>query len=194
MGGGAVAGLVVPLALLLLCLVAGVLVEGAASSFHAGAGFGSRPRCRSCGRPVALVALIPLLGLARYPCCAACGRALWRRALATQAGTALAIAAVGLHIRGRPGPLAIALVETALFLVVFVVDLDLRLIPTAPVALLALLGLGGRSRAGRRPARWRAADLPSPSSRCSRSPGGSSSVWRRSAPEMSCSSSRSVSS
>jgi len=130
-------------AIAVLGLLAGSVVDGVASSYHHHGGSGPWPCCRRCGRPRGGVASIPLVGLTMTRRCVACGRPYWVHALATHLATLLAFVAVGAPRVSSWPALGVALCEAAVLVALFFIDLETRTIPTAFVAALVALGLGG---------------------------------------------------
>lgn len=126
-----------------LGLLVGTAVEGVVASYRQHRGFGPWPRCRGCGHLLAGVARVPLVGGAASRRCVSCGGRRPGRALAIHLATASAFVAVGVPRASSWPALGIALCEAAVLVALLVIDLDTRLIPTALVAVLVALGLGG---------------------------------------------------
>ncbi len=126
-----------------LGLLVGAAVEGVVSSYRRHGGFGPWPCCRGCGRRFDGAAGAPLVGLAMTRRCVACGRPYGVQALATHLATLLAFVAVGAPRVSSWPALAVALCEAAVLVALFFIDLETRTIPTAFVAALVALGLGG---------------------------------------------------
>lgn len=129
--------------LVALCgLLVGVFVAGIVSSFHYDGALTPWPRCRSCGRRVSPLVLLPVAGYLLWGRrCRACDQPQARRALEIEATTAAAFFLLSTQYTGYPVQLAIALVEAALLVAVLFIDVELRLIPTLLVLILSVLGL-----------------------------------------------------
>ena len=125
-------------ALVILGVIVGVAVAAIAASYRTDRRFWPGPRCRGCSHDAPLRACANVFICSWYPHRqhSAPPRMLWVGVV-----TAAIFGGLGLRYAAEPAILLVSLVEATLLLLLLVIDIEVRLVPTPVVGLLVAVAL-----------------------------------------------------